>query len=99
MCEKAHRYTVEVIGGRPRYVGTDEDEAVSALLTIDPDYGEEGYVVAEHVTGCATTYCPDESNRIEGEAIAAAAAIQAKWQAAVDTFHGDGPYALAHQAF
>lgn len=99
MCEEAHRYTVEVIGGRSRYAGTSQDDAVSALLTIDPDYDEEGYVVAEHVNGCTTAYCPAESNHVESEAVAMRAAMEAKWQAAVDTFHGDGPYVLADQDF
>lgn len=100
MCDRSHTYTVEVIGATPRYSGTSEDEAVSALLTIDPDYDEEGYVVAEHRNpddigyGPSTTYCPAESNRIENEAITAAAVSEAKRAQAVEAFHGDGPYAL-----
>lgn len=96
-CTSAHRYTVEVVGRPARYIGTDEDEAVSALLTVDEDRGEEGYVVAEHDSGNATVYCPAESNRIENEAIKAAADMDAKWQDATEAFHGDGPYALANQ--
>lgn len=78
-----HHYTVEVTGKPIRYAGTDVDEAVSALLTINPGYGEEGYVVAEHISGDVTTYCPPESNRLENEAIAAQAHM--------------GDYALASQ--
>lgn len=94
MCDKPHTYTVEVTGQAARYSGTDEDEAVSALLTIDPDYDEEGYVVAEHTDGDVTAYCSVESNRIENEAIRARADMDAKWMSAVEAFHGEGPYAL-----
>ena len=97
MCDQSHRYTVEVIGKPVRYVGTDEDEAVSALLTINPDYDEEGHVVAEHVDGDATVYCPAESNRLENEAIKARDHMETQWAAAHEAFHGEGPYALANQ--
>jgi len=99
MCDKAHRYTVEVIGQNPRYVGTDEDEAVSALLSIDLDAGEEGYAVAEHVSGDATVYCRAESAVIECEASKAADHMERAWTEAVEAFHGDGPYAIANQGF
>ena len=96
MCDKSHNYTVEVIGKPVRYVGTDEDEAVSALLSINPDYDEEGYVVAEHEDN-GTVYCPAESSRIENEAIKAQADMEAKWAQAHEAFHGEGPYAIANQ--
>ena len=99
MCNMSHTYTVEVIGQKARYVGNDEDEAISALLGINPDYDEEGYVVAEHGDGIAgtTVYCPAESNRIENEAIKAQAHMETQCQNAYEAFHGDGPYALANQ--
>jgi hypothetical protein len=101
MCNLNHTYTVEVIGQAARYVGNDEDEAVSALLTISEDRGEEGYVVAEHGDSIAgqAVYCSAESNRIENEAIAARADMESKWADAVEAFHGEGPYALANQDF
>ena len=97
MCDKPHTYTVEVIGQPVRYVGTDEDEAVSALLGIDEDRDEEGYVVAEHIVDLGTSYCSAESNHIENEAIGARADMESKWADAVEAFHGEGPYALANQ--
>jgi hypothetical protein len=97
MCQLSHRYTVEVTGKTARYVGTDEDEAVSALLAIDLDCDEEGYVVAEHTVDGAVIGCPPESSRIENEAIAARVDMDVKWMSAVEAFHGDGPYALANQ--
>ena len=107
MCAKSHNYIVEVIGAPVRYIGTDEDDAISALLTISPDEGEEGYVVAEHEsdeTGVMSltgnpSYCPEESNRIESEAIKAADDAERAWEEAHDAFHGVGPYALANQEF
>lgn len=93
-CTSTHRYTVEVVGRPTRYIGPDEDDAISALLTINPDYDEEGYIVAEHDSGGAAVYCPAESGRIENEAIKAAADMASKWQDAVDAFHGEGPYAV-----
>lgn len=74
MCDRSHTYTIEAIGQRARYVGDSDQEAVSALLGIDIDGGEEGYVVAEHFTddigaGARTAYCSAESGRIEGEAV------------------------------
>lgn len=65
MCTKSHRYTVEVIGGLPRYAGTDKAEAVAALLSIDLDGDEEGYAVAEHDLGDRTSYCRTESQLVE----------------------------------
>jgi hypothetical protein len=70
MCDRGHRYTIEVIGQVPRYIGTDTGEAVSALLGIDIDNGEEGYVVAEHDEGDRTSYCRPGSQLVEGEALA-----------------------------
>jgi hypothetical protein len=64
-CGYTHIYTVEVLGQAVRYVGSNADDAVHALLTID-DEVEEGYVVAEHEPH---TYCHVESNRVECEAI------------------------------
>jgi hypothetical protein len=64
-CGKPHRYTVEVAGHPARYAGADQAAAVSALNGIDIDGGEEGWVVAEHVTRHATVHCPGESNRLE----------------------------------
>jgi hypothetical protein len=79
MCDHSHTYTVEVIGQPARYVGASDQEAVSALLTINDD-DEEGYVVAEHFNddighGVSTAYCSTESNRLEIEAIVASARI------------------------
>jgi hypothetical protein len=75
-CAKQHNYIVEVIGQATRYIGDVRSEAVSALLTIDLDRGEEGYVVAEHESGDVTTmalrspaYCPAESGDVENEAM------------------------------
>ena len=101
MCDKPHNYTVEVVGQPVRYIGTEEDDAISALLSISDD--EEGYVVAEHETdvvasnGPGTSYCLAESNRIENEAIKAQAHMETQWAAAHEAFHGEGPYALANQ--
>jgi hypothetical protein len=94
MCNLTHTYTVEVIGSPVRYAGTDEDEAVSALVSIN--YDEEGYVVAEHEDN-GTAYCPAESGRIESEAIKAQDHMERQWAAAREAFHGEGPYALANQ--
>ena len=80
MCDKAHNYTVEIIGGHALYSDTDAHGAIAALLSIDQDAGEEGYVVAEHETGIVDSngpgsgYCPAESDRIETEAIRIAVA-------------------------
>ena len=71
MCDKTHRYTIEVIGQPARYAGTDADEAVSALLSVDTDNGEEGYAVAEHDEGDRTSYCRAESAVIECAALRA----------------------------
>jgi hypothetical protein len=69
MCDRGnHRYTVEVIGQPVRYAGGNAEEALHALLTIDVDGGEEGYVVAEHATA-PISYCRVESNRLEVAAI------------------------------
>ena len=97
MCDKPHTYTVEVTGKPARYIGTDEDEAVSALLTVDPDYDEEGYVVAEDTADGAVIYCSAESNRIENAAIGARFHMEQQWEMAHAAFHGEGPYALANQ--
>jgi hypothetical protein len=99
MCGKNHRYTIEVIGQAIRYSGTDEGEALSALLTINPDYDEEGYVVAEHADGETVTYCRAESNRMEGEAVKVRDRMETQWAAAREAFHGEGPYAIANQGF
>jgi hypothetical protein len=98
MCDKNHRYTIEIIGQAIRYSGTDEDAALSALLTINPDY-EEGYVVAEHADGETVTYCRTESNRLENEAVKARDHMETQWAAAHEAFHGEGPYAIANQGF
>lgn len=102
MCDKSHNYTVEVVGRPVRYIGTEEDDAISALLSISED--EEGFVVAEHeVDGPVTSngpgvgYCPAESNRIENEAIKVQAHMETQWANAREAFHGEGPYALANQ--
>jgi len=58
-------YMVEVIGQPPRYAGSSADEAVKALCTINPDMGEEGWVVAES----SGVYNSAESNRIENLAM------------------------------
>lgn len=97
MCDKPHRYTVEVIGQKVRYAGTDQDEAISALLTVNPDCGEEGQIIAEHDLGTSTSYCHAESDRLESEAIKLGADMEQKYLDAYDAFHGDGPYALANQ--
>ena len=67
MCDRNHYYIVEVVGQPIRYAGSDAAEAVNALLTIDSDGGEEGYVVAERIAD--HTYCPGESSRVEATAI------------------------------
>ena len=104
MCDLSHNYTVEVVGQSVRYTGTEEDDAISALLSISDD--EEGYVVAEHEVdgpvrsnGPGVAYCPAESIRIENEAIKAQADMEAKWAQAHEAFHGEGPYALANQGW
>jgi hypothetical protein len=89
---------VEVVGQRIRYAGSDDEAALSALLTIDIDRGEEGYVVAEHPTA-PISYCRAESERIENEAIKVRGDMAAKWMSAVETFHGEGPYVLANQGW
>jgi hypothetical protein len=72
-CPREHRYTVEVIGQTPRYVGTDASEAVAAVLTLDADNGDgdEGYAVAEHDEGDRTSYCRAESQNVEIAAMSA----------------------------
>lgn len=66
MCDKAHRYTVEVIGETPRYTGTVRTEALAALLgVVAPGIG---YPVAEHDLGDRTSYCPAESGALEKSA-------------------------------
>lgn len=103
MCDREHNYTVEVVGQPVRYIGTESEEAVSALCGIDIDGGEEGYAVAEHETetidsnGPGTSYCRAESERIESEAIAARVDAERKWRDAYEAFHGEGPYAMANQ--
>lgn len=74
-CERGnHHYTVEVIGQVIRYAGTSADDAVSALLTVDTDDDEEGYVVAEHATA-PISYCRRESDRLECAAILASVPV------------------------
>lgn len=63
MCDKAHRYTIEVIGETPRYAGTDKAQAVAALLGLGDD--GEGWAVAEHDLGTSTSYCRTESQLVE----------------------------------
>jgi len=63
MCNKAHRYTVEVIGENPRYAGTDKVAAVAALAGLGDD--GEGWAVAEHDLGDSTSYCRTESQLVE----------------------------------
>lgn len=106
-CAREHNYIVEVTGQATRYIGTEPDEAISALLAINIDRGEEGYVVAEHAAETATVmsptvlpaYCPEESARIESEAGKARDHMERSWEDARAAFHGDGPYYLGNQDF
>jgi hypothetical protein len=72
MCDKAHRYTVEVIGETPRYTGTDKVEALRALTGVVSDTRADGFVIAEHDLGDSTSYCGIETRVIKAEADMAA---------------------------
>ncbi len=63
MCDKAHRYTIEVPGEISRYTGTDKGMAVAALAGLGDD--GEGWAVAEHDLGTSTSYCRMESQLVE----------------------------------
>lgn len=99
MCDRSHRYTVEHedTAKGACYVGTDQDEAISALLALKAEDDEVGYVTAEHVAGDTVEYCSEESFRLEDEAIKACADMEQKWQDAHAAFHGEGPYAIENQ--
>jgi hypothetical protein len=104
-CTKTHNYTVEDEARQEvRYAGTDQDEAVNALVKLR-SHDECGQVTAEHETDETTVmsltqnpaYCFEESTRIEDEAIKAWDYMETQWQNAHEAFHGEGPYALANQ--
>jgi hypothetical protein len=65
-CTQNHTYMVEIINSPVRYVGSNADDAVNVLVTVDVDAGEEGYVVAVHPD---SVYCPAESGRLENLAM------------------------------
>jgi hypothetical protein len=67
-CDRPHVYTLVVLGGRHRYIGTPAD-TIHILAELSNGNGE-GYVIARHADRSS---CAREASRIENEAIASAA--------------------------